>query len=201
MISNLPHLHSHHKCASRCFIPLTVCAETRSIQSSRKLLETCATAQWGQCGGLSCPQGQTGCADQAWGCCPSGYGCSRSSSYYWQCLPNAPSAQVPSPSPSPAATPAATPSPTQSPAPATTTAPSSPPPPVPVTTTAPVATNAPSTRKLCTTCSSYKALFTPCCTWQACIAAEFKVPALVSSTAGYTAYSSSYCKEHFPASC
>ena len=132
--------------ASRWLIPLNVCAETRVAQPSRKLLETCATAQWGQCGGLSCPAG-SGCADQAWACCPSGFGCSRGSAYYWQCLPNAPSAQVPSPSP--AATPAATPSPTQSPAPVTTTAPKSPPPPpVPVTTTAPVATNPPSTRKL-----------------------------------------------------
>lgn len=130
--------------ASLWFISLTVCAETRVAQSSRKLLETCATAQWGQCGGLSCPGG-SGCADQAWACCPSGFGCSRGSAYYWQCLPNAPSAQVPSPSPSPAATPAAT----QSPAPVTTTAPKSPPPPpVPVTTTTPVANSPPSTRKL-----------------------------------------------------
>ena len=112
--------------------------------SSRKLLDSCSTAQWGQCGGLSCPSG-VGCADAATACCPSGYGCSRSSQYYWQCLPNAPSTPVTSPSPSPVATPAPTPSPT--PAPTTKATPS----PSPVTTTAPVVTTSPSPSPVITT--------------------------------------------------
>ena len=104
--------------------------------SARKLLDTCGTAQWGQCGGKSCSTGD--CKDDALVCCPSGYGCERQSEWYWQCKPGVspvavsspPTVPTPAPtsSPSPAATPAPTPAPTQSPkptpSPAVTTSPS-----------------------------------------------------------------------------
>ncbi|KAL3137406.1 hypothetical protein ABBQ32_006928 [Trebouxia sp. C0010 RCD-2024] len=120
-------------------------AEIRPSQPSRKLLQTCSTPPWGQCGGQSCPGG-VDCHDAAYACCPSGFGCSRSSAYYWQCLPNAPVVAVPSPSSTPAATPPRTPSPTLA-APV----------PVPVITTSPVPTpsSTPSNRLCPTTISAF----------------------------------------------
>ncbi len=47
----------------------------------------CKTADWDQCGGLTCPTGSYICADSATGCCPDGSICSRQNAYYWQCLP------------------------------------------------------------------------------------------------------------------
>lgn len=87
--------------------------------SSRKILDTCGTANWGQCGGLSCP-GPWQCADAAVGCCPTGYSCSRQSAYYWQCLPS--TTTTTTTTSSPVATSAPTASPTPSPTPAATSA-------------------------------------------------------------------------------
>ncbi|DBA92097.1 TPA: hypothetical protein ACH3X1_015824 [Trebouxia sp. C0004] len=106
-------------------LALTCCqlcqgASTKGVQaSSRKILDTCGTSDYGQCGGLSCP-GPWQCADAAVGCCPSGYSCSRQSAYYWQCLPGA--ATSSSPTATSAPTPSPTPSSTPSPTPATTSA-------------------------------------------------------------------------------
>ena len=71
--------------------------------SSRKILDTCGTPQYGQCGGMSCP-GPTQCEDRDVGCCPSGFSCSRQSAYYWQCVPSNTSAPTPTPTLTPAQT-------------------------------------------------------------------------------------------------
>ena len=107
--------------------PLTTAGElARAAQSSsRKILDTCGTANWGQCGGLSCP-GPWQCADAAVGCCPTGYSCSRQSAYYWQCLPSTTTTPTSSPAatspPTASPTPSSTPSPTPAPTSAATTA-------------------------------------------------------------------------------
>lgn len=87
--------------------------------SSRKILDTCGTANYGQCGGLRC-QGPWQCADAAVGCCPSGFSCSRQSEWYWQCLPSnnstptttsvavSTATSAPTPTPTPAVIPAQT---------------------------------------------------------------------------------------------
>ena len=98
--------------------------------TSRKLLDTCGTSAWGQCGGLSC-SGPWQCEDAAVGCCPTGTGCTRQNAYYWQCIPGS-SPSSPAASASPA-----------SPTPVTTQAPVVKPSPSPVSTPAP--TSAPTT--------------------------------------------------------
>ena len=70
-----------------CFAGSGTSALQVQLSSPRKLLDTCGTPSYGQCGGLSC-SGTKQCED-APSCCPIGQECVRQNAYYWQCTPNA----------------------------------------------------------------------------------------------------------------
>ncbi|KAK9865977.1 hypothetical protein WJX84_006559 [Apatococcus fuscideae] len=106
-------------------------ATSVEFDASRKLLATCGTQPYGQCGGLNCPANSPyQCADAATGCCPSGFTCLRQNPYYYQCLPG-------SSSPSPSGRAACCPASSSPPA-----SPSHSPPPSPTTTTSTTGTTA-----------------------------------------------------------
>lgn len=70
---------------------------------SRRLLSNACTdwsSSFGQCGGLTCPDGSgSHCSDAAYKCCPSGNSCQRQNQWYWQCLPGSPSSATNSAAP------------------------------------------------------------------------------------------------------
>ncbi len=98
------HTHTKYCCSPSAF------AGAYAKMVPRRMLNTCTgwSASYGQCGGVTCPDGGSQCSDTAYNCCPTDFSCQRQNEWYWQCLPGASSPPVVQAAP---ATPASTASP------------------------------------------------------------------------------------------
>lgn len=104
-----------------CLLSMVLNSGVQAESLHRRILGSACAVTYGQCGGITCTNGQTTCSDSAYSCCPAEFSCQRQNQWYWQCLPGGPSNTPPAeanPAQTPVSTPTQTPAstPTQTPA-------------------------------------------------------------------------------------